>query len=487
MLNDFQVAVSSAPYQRARGQYRSLQPASFQFCMDVVAVICAVLLAHTVSELVFDAGLYALAEPFPGEAQRLLLVLLLVPVAKALSGFYPGYGMSPVERVRRHSLIFIGTLLVVCVLDVAFNHGGWFKQGLLAAVPITVVLVWTADIASRTILVRLGLWGRPCVVVGAGSSGIEVVRCLERRSNLGYNPVLFMDDDPDRWGTVIEGLPVIALGGKALGEHLARHASTAIVALPPENAGRIQEIIRLLPFSTVLVMPPSVEWATINTRVRDLSGRLCLEVSHSLKQPLVRGLKRAFDIAAALMLLILVLPLMVVIAVALKLDSHGPVLFRQKRWTGGAQSFMALKFRTMHVDAEDRLRVLLQNDPALRREYEMYHKLSQDPRVTRIGRFLRKVSLDELPQLWNVLVGDMSLIGPRPYMPHELTKYPEEQEILAQVKPGITGLWQVSGRHRTTFKRRIEIDVHYVENYSVWLDLYILLRTVWIVLKADGA
>ncbi len=399
MLNDFQVAVSSAPYQRARGQYRSLQPASFQFCMDVVAVICAVLLAHTASELVFDAGLYALAEPFPGEAQRLLLVLLLVPVAKALSGFYPGYGMSPVERVRRHSLIFIGTLLVVCVLDVAFNHGGWFKQGLLAAVPITVVLVWTADIASRTILVRLGLWGRPCVVVGAGASGIEVVRCLERRSNLGYNPVLFMDDDPDRWGTVIEGLPVIALGGKALGEHLTRHASTAIVALPPENVGRIQEIIRLLPFSTVLVMPPSVEWATINTRVRDLSGRLCLEVSHSLKQPLVRGLKRAFDIAAALMLLILVLPLMAVIVVALKLDSHGPVLFRQKRWTGGAQSFMALKFRTMHVDAEDRLRVLLQNDPALRREYEMYHKLSQDPRVTRIGRFLRKVSLDELPQL----------------------------------------------------------------------------------------
>ena len=141
----------------------------------------------------------------------------------------------------------------------------------------------------------------------------------------------------------------------------------------------------------------------------------------------------------------------------------------------------------MHVNAEQLLKELLEADPVLRHEYEMYHKLTRDPRVTSFGRILRKLSFDELPQLWNVLVGDMSLIGPRPYMPHELVRYPHQQEVLARVRPGITGLWQVSGRHRTTFERRLELDVYYVENYSIWLDLHVLMRTVWIVMKADGA
>jgi lipopolysaccharide/colanic/teichoic acid biosynthesis glycosyltransferase len=179
--------------------------------------------------------------------------------------------------------------------------------------------------------------------------------------------------------------------------------------------------------------------------------------------------------------------LLLVIAAGIKLDSQGPLLFRQARWTDSARSFRVLKFRTMHVDAEQRLKELLAADPVLRCEYEMYHKLTRDPRVTRFGGILRKLNFDELPQLWNVLVGDMSLIGPRPYMPHELVRYPQHQEVLARVRPGITGLWQVSGRHRTTFERRLELDIYYVENYSIWLDLHVLMRTVWIIMKADGA
>jgi lipopolysaccharide/colanic/teichoic acid biosynthesis glycosyltransferase len=198
-------------------------------------------------------------------------------------------------------------------------------------------------------------------------------------------------------------------------------------------------------------------------------------------------LKRGFDIVTSAMLLLLVTPLLLLIATGIKLDSRGPLLFRQARWAGGTRSFRALKFRTMHVDAERLLKELLEADPVLRHEYEMYHKLTRDPRVTRFGRILRKLSFDELPQLWNVLIGDMSLIGPRPYMPHELVRYPHQQEVLARVRPGITGLWQVSGRHRTTFERRLELDVYYVENYSIWLDLHVLMRTVWIVMKADGA
>jgi Undecaprenyl-phosphate galactose phosphotransferase WbaP len=200
-----------------------------------------------------------------------------------------------------------------------------------------------------------------------------------------------------------------------------------------------------------------------------------------------RSVKRAFDIAVAGTLLVLLLPLLLLIALAVRLDARGPVLFRQRRYGAGCRPFSALKFRTMHVDAETRLKELLAADPELKREYDRFHKLRCDPRVTRAGRFLRRTSLDELPQLWNVLTGDMSLIGPRPYMPAELEPYPNARHAIGQVKPGITGLWQVSGRHRTTFEERIRLDVTYVENWSLWLDVVILWRTVGVVLRAEGA
>lgn len=196
--------------------------------------------------------------------------------------------------------------------------------------------------------------------------------------------------------------------------------------------------------------------------------------------------KRLFDIAAAVSLLIPLLPLLLLIAVAVRLETRGPALFRQARCGAGSKTFPALKFRTMHVDAEARLAEILAADADLRLEYQRHHKLRDDPRITRLGRILRRTSLDELPQLWNVVTGDMSLIGPRPYMPHELTPHPAARSAIACVKPGITGLWQVSGRHRTTFEDRLGYDIAYVERYSLRQDMVILLRTVKVVLTADG-
>jgi lipopolysaccharide/colanic/teichoic acid biosynthesis glycosyltransferase len=196
--------------------------------------------------------------------------------------------------------------------------------------------------------------------------------------------------------------------------------------------------------------------------------------------------KRLFDIAAAVSILVALLPLLLLIAVAVKLETRGPALFRQARCGAGSRSFRALKFRTMHVDAEARLAEMLAADADLRQEYQRHHKLRNDPRVTGIGRILRRASLDELPQLWDVLTNDMSLIGPRPYMPHELAPHPSARSAITQVKPGIIGLWQVSGRHRTTFEDRLGFDIAYVERYSLRQDLVILLRTVMVVLKADG-
>jgi Undecaprenyl-phosphate galactose phosphotransferase WbaP len=200
-----------------------------------------------------------------------------------------------------------------------------------------------------------------------------------------------------------------------------------------------------------------------------------------------RRVKRAFDLAlAALLALAAALPALA-IAVAIALDSRGPVFFRHTRVGKGRRPFTLWKFRSMREDAGARLAEYLAADPNRAREWERTHKLRADPRVTRVGRFLRKTSLDELPQLWNVLRGEMSLIGPRPIVSQEAAKYGVGFALYAQVLPGLTGLWQVSGRNDTYFSRRVDLDCQYIRNWTVALDLKILLKTAGVVARGRGA
>jgi exopolysaccharide biosynthesis polyprenyl glycosylphosphotransferase len=195
------------------------------------------------------------------------------------------------------------------------------------------------------------------------------------------------------------------------------------------------------------------------------------------------ALKGLLDLILSIGALVLFLPVMAAIAIAIKLDSAGPI-FHLRRVVGvGAKSFNALKFRTMYVDADERLA----RDPELRHEFELNHKLKNDPRVTRIGRFLRRTSLDELPQLINVVLGQMSLVGPRMITSEERARYGKWRMNLSTVKPGITGLWQVSGRSDVSYEERVMLDMNYIRNYSIWFDLQILWQTIPAVLKSRGA
>jgi Undecaprenyl-phosphate galactose phosphotransferase WbaP len=193
------------------------------------------------------------------------------------------------------------------------------------------------------------------------------------------------------------------------------------------------------------------------------------------------------DLGLAFAMGLLILPFVVLIALAIKLTSPGPVFYGQTRIGRGRRTFRAWKFRTMRVDADEVLAKVLAEDDDLREEWERTHKLRKDPRVTGIGQILRKTSLDELPQIWNVFRGDMSLVGPRPVVEAEAAKYDEGFGPYLCVRPGITGLWQVSGRNRTTYAERVRLDEYYVDNWSPWLDLNILARTVHAVLTGDGA
>ena len=200
-----------------------------------------------------------------------------------------------------------------------------------------------------------------------------------------------------------------------------------------------------------------------------------------------RAVKRSIDIAGALLFFTLFGPLYLGIVIAIALNMGGPVHYGQKRLGRGGRGFRFYKFRSMHVDADEMLERHLAADPAARLQWSRYQKLDQDPRITPLGRFLRRTSLDEVPQLFNVLKGDMSLVGPRPCMERQRSLYGEHWQGYCEMRPGLTGLWQVSGRNKLTYAQRVELDMRYAAEWSLWLDIKILARTVWVVLSHHGA
>jgi Undecaprenyl-phosphate galactose phosphotransferase WbaP len=212
-----------------------------------------------------------------------------------------------------------------------------------------------------------------------------------------------------------------------------------------------------------------------------------VEIRHSLLDPWVRRTKRTMDLTATILGGLLILPLFLLISGLVWIESRGSIFYSAPRLGCDDRLFSCVKFRTMVPDAEAALQRMLQEDPKAHEEYRKYHKLRDDPRVTRVGRFLRKTSLDELPQLWNVLRGEMSLVGPRPYLPRESVEIRATQSEILRVHPGVTGPWQVSGRSHTSFEDRVGIDAYYVRNWSIWLDLVLLARTAKALVVDRGA
>jgi Undecaprenyl-phosphate galactose phosphotransferase WbaP len=194
-----------------------------------------------------------------------------------------------------------------------------------------------------------------------------------------------------------------------------------------------------------------------------------------------------FDVLFALLLGLIALPFGLLIAAAIRLESRGPALFAHTRIGKRSRRFRLWKFRSMVSNADEVLQTYLDQHPGYALEWRLAHKLRNDPRVTRVGRFLRKTSLDELPQLWNVLRGEMSLVGPRPIVEEEIAKYGPSVALYSQVLPGLTGLWQVSGRNDTTYRERVELDGRYIRAWTAALDLHVLMKTVRVVLRGHGA
>lgn len=339
---------------------------------------------------------------------------------------------------------------------------------------------------------RIGLLRRRVLILGAGKTGELILRALRREPNFGYKVVGFVDDDPEKCGKRIEGIKVHRGIDKALSYINRADVEDIFIAMPGAGKDRLQGLINHLQHKVarILFVPDIFGIAVLGTNLQHFSTEeaFALEMKNNLSSPANVFIKWCFDGLVSLIAIPLLLVPMAVIALLIRLDSRGPAIFSQERVGKKGKMFRCYKFRTMREDADVMLENLLASNPELRDRWEQYWKLDNDPRITRVGRFLRSTSLDELPQIFNVLKGEMSLVGPRPVTREEIdVHYRDMAQLCFSVPPGITGLWQVSGRNNLSYDYRVGLDSWYVRNWNLWLDIVIILKTVRIVITREGA
>ena len=420
---------------------------------------------------------------------------------RSLMGLYPGYGLSSEERLRRHTYSVVGTLAAVCFAivlglgDIASRFGvvKFYENfpRLLLALGVVGLLLLSPLVQglARWGVWKLGIWGRLVVVIGDKDTSARTVKLLEEEWVLGYSPAALID-----WGLTLSGKSLDGLSHEEAMtqvEYLARRGGvdTIFLAAPYIRRSRLAPLVSRASRSFRHVLLISHLGGITNSAVtaRDFAGTLAVEIKYNLLNPWARRAKRVLDLAATVVGGVFVLPLLLGIALLVYAESGRPVFYTDWRMGKDGAPFPCIKFRTMVTGAEAVLELMLAEDAGLREEYIKYHKLRVDPRVTHVGRFLRRTSLDELPQLWNVLRGEMSLVGPRPYLPRESGEIGDAREEILRVPPGVTGPWQVSGRNHAFFTDRIGMDLHYVRDWSVWLDLVLLARTFRALFVDKGA
>lgn len=446
-------------------------------------------LATTLLYREFGGGSYKLSAYL-----ELLPVLPLFFLCNALirlyhgNFLYPGAILPPQKELQR--LVFSVTmtyLILFSYLLLIREAEVYSRFVLLVSWFLTCLLIMPCRNLAR-ILMKKGKIGQIRVLIaGAGKTGLELEAMLREDEHFGFAVEGFLDDSvtndslpPEMHGKIIGNL------SHAIEIARERKIDYLICCLPLDI---VQKYLRpfLTCFKHLTIVPAGQvlpgAWA-YPTNFDHLSG---IEIRNQLLLPGPRHLKSLFEFIVSFFAVIFLLPLLLLLALLVKLTSRGPAIYGAKRLGLNGREIRVWKFRTMRRDAEAYLKKMLSEDPALAEEWKRNFKLENDPRITKFGRFLRKTSLDELPQLFNVLTGEMAMIGPRPIVAGEVKYYGKDYEVFSRVKPGITGLWQISGRSDTTYEQRVRFDLSYIMNWSVWLDIYILMRTVLEVLRCRGA
>jgi len=418
--------------------------------------------------------------------RNVIPIMAFFVLVYAWHGMYPGVGLSPVQEMQR--LISATNIVFLLLIALTFwqqtsTNISRFMLG--AAWLIALLLVQMNRWLTRMIGKKLDFWGEPVAVVGNGPEGMHIVQYMNDHLRLGMRPVLTIDGHANYDDTALT--------------NINQSDIRTIILVTPEMSTEMQK--RLIndqrfgyfrrqgeKYIPQLILVTSLGWVgSMGILPIDLDGILGLEVRQNLLNKWPNYLKRLIDLVGTFIFGMISAPFLLVVMALICLDSPGGIFYRQERVGRNGRIFKMWKFRTMKLDADLVLKELLDSDPQMKAEWEDNQKLKKDPRVTRVGKFLRKFSLDEVPQLINVVKGDMSLVGPRPYFPEQQEIYGEGIKIYQRVRPGMTGMWQIRGRNATSFKERARLDEYYIRNWSVWLDIYILLRTGLVVLTREGA
>ena len=426
-------------------------------------------------------------------AAQFFFLFALVLVLFAARGHY-----SKRRPAADEVLDTLKVFLLVAVVDSVLAYltktqfsRAWF----VSAWGVALVVLPVARSMTKRLLMQLGHWQRPTVILGAGQNAQEAAKALRSEPLMGLDLVAFLvpqGEAPPAAATEIDGrrIEVLPAGDDPEATLERMGLPHLMVALEAESLMPYQNLLQRLSarYVDLSIVPPLRGLPLYGMEMTHFFTHevLMLTARNNLARPVPRFLKRLFDIVGALALLVVLAPLFAYVIWRIWQTGGAPV-FSHARVGRYGRMFGCLKFRTMVPNADEALRVLLDTDPVARAEWERDFKLKNDPRITPIGAFLRGTSLDELPQLWNVLKGEMSLVGPRPIIEDELERYGDQVGYYLETRPGITGLWQISGRNDTGYEDRVALDSWYVRNWSLWYDLVILVKTVRVVLRRQGA
>ncbi|WP_413481319.1 undecaprenyl-phosphate galactose phosphotransferase WbaP [Serratia proteamaculans] len=384
------------------------------------------------------------------------------------------------------------TLLIFAVCDlalVAFSKWQFSRYVWVLTWTLALILVPLARAITKRLLNKLGMWQKHTIIIGSGKNACDAYAALQSEEVLGFAICAFFSSGKQCEEELL-GKPVIC-DEKELWQQCDPETTQFIVALEfDEHTLRDEWLKKLAKHNcrSVSVIPTLRGVPLYGTDMSFIFSHevMILRVSNSLAKRTSRFLKRSFDIAGSISIILLLSPILAILAYLVSKDG-GKAIYGHERVGRDGNKFKCLKFRSMVMNSQEVLKHLLENDPEARSEWDKDFKLKNDPRITRVGKFIRKTSLDELPQLFNVLKGEMSLVGPRPVIEKELERYAGDVDYYLMAKPGMTGLWQVSGRNDVDYDTRVYFDAWYVKNWSLWNDIAILFKTINVVLKRDGA
>lgn len=416
--------------------------------------------------IIFYEKLYRKRQPFWEESKDILKVVLLFIILS--------YAIISIAKMGDEV-----SRLVVGILGIY----------LLFILPL--IRFW-----GKKFLYNINLWKENVIIIGAGDVGVLAATSLIKEYYLGYNIIGFLDDDKDVTGKYIR---IENKNYKIFGsvKHFRKfvyslNISTIAVAIPFLSKEKLGEVIASIQkfIKNIIIIPDFKGIPLYNSELNYIFMQqlLLLNSRNNLKYTFNIFIKRLFDIIVSILLLPFILMAIGIIGLLIRLNSKGEIFYSHSRIGYNGKVIKVFKLRSMYQDADRRLKEILEKDDEAFQEWNKYFKLKNDPRVTKVGKFLRKSSLDELPQIFNVLRGDMSLVGPRPVLKKEIDEYYKKNaQYYYLVKPGITGLWQVSGRNDTDYSIRVNLDTWYIINWSLWLDVIILFKTIKVVLNNEGA